>query len=443
MKTAAQEPALQRIERAHAAARARLGGGTAWQSRRSDALARLLARGLPDRRDENWRYVDFADLEQRDFSAHAPAALSRAALEPLLLDLPDAHRVVLVNGRHAPDLSTTGALAGLSIESLAAVLARDPQGLASALRVPGDHPDERFALLAEAFAGDGVVVRGEAADGAEPLVYLVHVAAGPAAATSHSRVLLTAGRNSRLKVVEHFLSADDAPVLANLACDIRVEDGAALDHVRLHERSTAAAHVETLDIAQRADSRYRQQLFILGGGLVRSGLHARLDGAGADLEASGLFMVDGARQADIFTLIEHVAPHTKCEESFRGVAVDRGRGAFNGRIVVREGAQKADSRQSSRNLILSPLAEINVRPQLEILADDVRCSHGATVGQLDPGQLFYLLSRGLDPDTARGLLTFAFCEDVVVRVGLPALRHHIQQLVVGRLPDRHIIREFL
>ncbi len=443
MSSPAQATALQRIEQAHATAQPRLGGGPAWQARRSAALAQLLARGLPDRRDENWRYLDFTDLQQRDFSAPAPATISGAALAPLLLDLPGAHRVVLVNGRCVPGLSSPGAPAGLHIESLADALARDPQATAGLMRVPGDQPDERFALLAEAFAGDGVVVRAEATEGAEPLVYLVHVSAGPAAATSHSRMLLAAGPNSRLRVVEHFLSADDAPVLANLASDIRVGDGAALEHVRLHQGSQAAAHIETLDIAQQADSRYRQQLFILGGGLVRSGLHARLEGAGADHEASGLFMVDGTRQADIFTLIEHVAPHTRSEESFRGVAVDRGRGAFNGRIVVHEGAQKADSRQSSRNLILSPLAEINVRPQLEILADDVKCSHGATVGQLDPNQLFYLLSRGLDPDTARGLLTFAFCEDVVARIALPALRGHVEQLVVGRLPDRSIIREFL
>lgn len=443
MNAAAQPTALQRIERAHAAARGQLGGGPAWQARRQAALARLLKRGLPDRRDENWRYLDFADLQQRDFSAPAPTTLALPALEPLLLDLPHAHRVVLVNGRYVSALSTSGTRAGLEVEDLAAALARDPQGTAAMMRVPGDQPDERFALLAEAFAGDGVVVRAAAEDGAEPLVYLVHVAAGPAATTSHTRVLLTAGRNSRLHVVEHFLSADDAPVLANLVCDVRVEDGAAIEHVRLHQRAAAAAHVETLDIAQHAHSRYRQQLFVLGGGLVRSGLHARLEGAGAEHEASGLFMVDGTRQADLYTLVEHVAPHTKSEETFRGVAVDRGRGAFNGRIVVREGAQKADSRQSSRNLILSPLAEINARPQLEILADDVKCSHGATIGSLDPNQLFYLLSRGLDPDTARGLLTFAFCEDVVARIGLPALRRHVERLVVGRLPDRDIIQEFL
>lgn len=443
MSTAAQPTALQRIEHAHAAACDRFAGGPAWRERRGDALARLLARGLPDRRDENWRYVDFGDLQQRDFSPPAAVALSPDALAPLLLELPGAHRVVLVNGRHAPDLCSDGTPDGLGIESLATALARDPQQAAHRLRVPGDQPDERFALLAEAFLEDGLMIHAASGSDPAPLVYLVHVTTGPAAATAHARVALTVGRGSRLRVVEHFISADESAGLTNLACDVLLEDGAALEHVRLHQRGPAAAHVETLDVTQRADSHYRQQLFVLGGGLVRSGLHARLDGTGAAHETSGLFMVDGARQADIYTLIEHVAPHTTSEEMFRGVAVDRGRGAFNGRIIVREDAQKADSRQSSRNLILSPLAEINARPQLEIHADDVKCSHGATIGSLDPGQLFYLLSRGVDPDTARGLLTFAFCEDVVARIALPGLRRHVERLVVGRLPDRNIIREFL
>jgi Fe-S cluster assembly protein SufD len=177
--------------------------------------------------------------------------------------------------------------------------------------------------------------------------------------------------------------------------------------------------------------------------VLRSNLHLRLAGAGAECALHGLFMVDGQRQADLYTLIEHVAGHTRSEELVRGVATNRGRGAFNGRILVGPGAAKADSSQSSRNLILSERAEINSRPQLEILTDDVKCSHGSTTGSLDPTQLFYLLSRGIDPETARGLLTFAFCEDVVARVSHPALRTHIEELVVGRLPDRDIIREFL
>jgi len=216
-----------------------------------------------------------------------------------------------------------------------------------------------------------------------------------------------------------------------------------VDHLRLHQQRAGVVHVETLLARQARDSVYRQALFAVGGRIVRSNLRVRLEGAAAEAQLHGLFMVDGSRQADLYTLVEHAAPYTRSGQTYRGVASDRGRGAYNGRVLVHEGAAKADSQQSSRNLILSPLAEINVRPQLEILTDDVKCSHGATTGSLDADQLFYLLSRGIDQQTARGLLTFAFCEDVVARVTEDGLRRHIEQLVVHQLPDRDIIREFV
>jgi Fe-S cluster assembly protein SufD len=246
-----------------------------------------------------------------------------------------------------------------------------------------------------------------------------------------------------VRILEQFLGGAGDGGLSNLAVEVSVGAGARVTHLRLHEQPVSAVHVETLNVSQGADSRYQQQSFILGGRVVRSGLRLGLAGRGAECEVEGLFMVDGARQADVYTVIDHRAPHTRTVETFRGVASDRGRGAFNGRIVVHEGAAKSDSQQSSRNLILTPLAEINSRPQLEILTDDVKCSHGSTIGSLDPQQFFYLLSRGIDPTVARGLLTFAFCEDVVARIPWPEARRHVEELVVGRLPDRDIIREFV
>jgi Fe-S cluster assembly protein SufD len=441
MSVAEGKPALERIERAHAAARAAWRGGAAWERRRGDALERFLGRGLPDRRDENWKYLDWPEIDRR---AHAPqpGVTGEPALPAgALAGLAPVRTVVLVNGRFAPGLSAGPPVAGLEVEGLATALARDPETLERALRVPGDDADDRFALLAEAFVDDGVVIR--LADGARPdgPLYVMHVGAG--AGTSHTRVFIEAGSNSRLQLIEHFLSADDAAGLSNLACELRLANGAAVDHLRLYLQGHEAAHIETLHASQARDSRYRQQLFMLGGRIVRSSVHVRLEGPAAECELHGLFMVDGGRQADLYTVLEHVAPHTRSQELVRGVAADRGRGAFNGRILVGPLATKADSSQSSRNLILSPLAEINTRPQLEILTDDVKCSHGATTGSLDVNQLFYLLSRGIDPDTARGLLTFAFCEDVVARVAVPGLRRQMEELVVGRLPDRDIIREFV
>jgi Fe-S cluster assembly protein SufD len=441
MSPATQGSALERIERAHATARPRLRGGGAWDRRRGDALARLLARGLPDRRDENWKYLDWAEIDRRGFSLPAPATGGDMLPEGTLADFAKGMIVVLINGRYVAGLSSVPAQAAVSVQSLASVLETDPGAAARALRVPGDGADERFALLAEAFIDDGAVIRVAAGAQVEEPLYVLHVGTGSDVA--HARMLIDAGRNSRLKLVEHFLTEPAADGLSNLACEIHLADGASLDHVRLYQQGAATVHIETLFATQSRDSHYRQQLFVLGGRVVRSNVHIRLEGPAAECEVHGLFMVDGSRQADLYTVIEHVAPNTRSNELVRGVATGRGRGAFNGRIIVGENASKTDSQQSSRNLILSPQAEINTRPQLEILTDDVKCSHGATTGSLDSNQMFYLLSRGIDPETARGLLTFAFCEDVVSRVAVCGLRRHVEQLVVGHLPDRDIIKEFV
>jgi len=435
----ATDSAVGRIKAAYESAAASLGGGPEWTRRREAALARLVAQGLPDRRDENWKYLDWQELGARDLGVSASVPRDASLPAGAVAGFATGRTVLLVDGRWAAGPSSLPD--GVEVESLSAALERDPALAARALSVPGDEADERFALLAEALTGDGIVIRlAEGADAGEPL-YVVHGSSGRFPAST--RVLVDAGRHSRLQLVEHFLGGADSAPLANLACEVRVGEGASVEHLRLHQQQPGAAQVETLQVDQQRDSRYRQQLFLLGARVCRSNLHLRLAGAGAECELHGLFMVDGQRQADLYTVIEHVAGHTRSEELVRGVATDRGRGAFNGRILVGPGAAKADSAQSSRNLILSERAEINARPQLEILTDDVKCSHGTTTGSLDPTQLFYLLSRGIDPDTARGLLTFAFCEDVVARVSHPGLRTHIEELVVGRLPDRDIIREFL
>lgn len=436
MSVTAANPLVERIARAHAGLPLR--GGPAWQARREAALARLVRAGLPDRRDENWKYLDWPEVMAREFAPVVTAAAEAPAMAGLTL--PGACRIVTVDGRYSAALSDRTLPAGVNVEDLGAALEREP-ALAGRLRVPGEEPDDRFALLAEAFTDAGALIRIAAGTEVEAPILLLHLGAGSAA--SHARLVFEAGANSRARLVEQFLGGAAEGALANLAVEITVADGAYLEHVRLHEQPATAVHVETLAVSQGRDSRYRQQSFVLGGRVVRSGLRLQLAGTGAQDEIEGLFMVDGVRQADLYTLIEHHAPHTRTVESFRGVASDRGRGAFNGRIVVHAGATKADSQQSSRNLILTPLAEINARPQLEILTDDVKCSHGTTVGSLDPQQFFYLLSRGLDPATARGLLTFAFCEDLVARLRWPEVRRHVEELVVGRLPDRDVIREFV
>ncbi|MGH8197430.1 MAG: Fe-S cluster assembly protein SufD [Steroidobacteraceae bacterium] len=431
---------IDRIAASHAGLAPVLGGGPAWARRRGRSLDALVARGLPDRRDENWKYLDHARLAEYRFDPAPRAAVDAAELARRLLPIGDARRVVIVDGRLDVPLSDFSGREGLEVLDLAKLLERDPQAALALLRAPGADADDRYALLADAFAASGVVIR--IAPGAmlrEP-VCLVHVSTAAAEATHQARVVIEIGAGAKLTLVEHFLALGTQAALGNLAAELAVGPEAEVVHVRLHEHGPAAALVETWVTRLAAGARYDQHLLALGGRLVRSNLRLSLDGRAAACKLAGLFMADGERQADLHTQVAHHGAATVTQQDFRGIAAGRGRGAFNGRIVMHPTARGANASQNSRNLLLSPLAEINARPQLEIHVDDVQCRHGATTGTLDEAQLFYLRSRGLDPAAARALLTFAFCQDVIGRLPLPELRAVAESLVVGALPDRDLIR---
>ncbi|MGQ0384607.1 MAG: Fe-S cluster assembly protein SufD [Gammaproteobacteria bacterium] len=429
---------LERIAAAHARAAPQLAGGAAWARRRSRALERLLERGLPGRRDENWKYLDHLRLATYPFEALAPAATrSVAGLPPIL---PEACRVILVDGRLEPAQGDAPE-AGVEILDLAALLARDPEAAFALLREPGDDADDRFALLADAFASGGVVIR--VAPGAAPArpLCITHLASAGVPAVHHARLVIELGAGARLLLIERFATAGVAPVLGNLAGELTLGNAASLVHVRLHDHGEATAQVETWVTRQQTGSQYDQHLVAMGGALLRSNLRIRLEGESAACRLSGLFAADSGRQVDLETRVDHLGAATRTEQECRGIAAGRGRGSFNGRIVVHGSARGADATQASRNLLLSPLAEIDARPQLEIHTDDVRCRHGATVGSLDEQQLFYLRARGLEERAARTLLTHAFCADPIGRLPLPALRNAIAARIAGTLPDRDSFEE--
>jgi len=431
---------LERIAAAHARLAPQFAGGPAWARRREAALRTLVARGLPDRRDENWKYLDHARIGEYAFDSAPAAQLDRAAFAARVLAVAGAHCVVLVDGRYDAQLSATGTPAGLEVVDLAALIERDPQAANAILRTPGDLADDRFALLADAFAAGGVLIRVAAGRELAAPVYLVHVATAGAPAVHQTRVVVDVGAGGRCTLLEHFVVIGEATVLGNLAAELALGEGAAINHLRLHEHGPEAAQVETWVVRAAARSRYEQHLLALGGRLLRSNLDLVLDGAHAACRLDGLFLADGERQVDLLTQVTHRGAATETVQEYRGIATARGRGAFNGRVTVEASARGSNASQSSRNLLLSPLAEINARPQLEINVDDVQCRHGATIGTLDDDHLFYLRSRGLDEAAARTLLTFAFCRDLIGRVPLAPVRDAAEALVAGALPDRGLIR---
>lgn len=433
---------LQAHAEAHARTAASLPGGAGWHVRRAQALERLLGLGLPTVRDEAWKYAPLRELAARpvDPTRTPGSPPTEASVAPF--SVPGSRRLVFVDGRFAPALSDEPAgIDDLSAVFLADLLRTAPDALLSRLPEASDLPEDRFALLNDAFLGDGISIR--VPDGAAAAPLHLQFSASSDAHAVHPRVLIEVGPGAYLQVVEQHSSPSTNRTVDNAVTHVELHEGATLEHYLLVDAGAQGQALHGSYVKQRKDSRLIQHRVLLGGELTRASLQSQLGGRGAAIEINSLALAPGAEYADAHSIIEHRAPATRSQERFRAAAGARGRCVFNGRIVVQAGAAGSDSLQSSRGLLLAPGAEIDSRPQLEIYTDDVKCSHGATTGRLDPDMLFYLLSRGLDPATARGLLVFAFLDDVVARMSIDSVRRHLEQRIAASLPDTPIIREFL
>lgn len=417
-----------------------LPGGAAWDAWRSEQLGRLVRLGLPTMRDEAWKYANVRLLERRIGTPAPVQPLSVDAVAPLLPEAPGS-RMVFVDGRFAPALSAGSMPDGARFAALSELLPDRPPGTFQAvLPAAGDDVDERIRLLNSVLLTDGahvVVDRGVAV--AEP----VNVVFVRTAGAAYARVVVDVGANASLTLVEHHVTLGDAETFAAPAIDLRLADGASVDHYRIQLQGPKSVTADDVAVLVGRDARYVHHTHAFGGQYARTDLRVKLDAPGAEAALHGLFFADGSRHVDLRVLVDHAAPHTTSRQVYRGVGAGRGRGAYDGKVLIRHGAFKASSEQSSRNLLLSPQAEIDSRPQLEIYTDDVKAGHGATTGALDENMLFYLLSRGLDRATARGVLTFAFAEDVVAQVRIPELRRFLEKRVLQGLPDADLIREFV
>lgn len=414
----------------------RLPGSAETAALRAAALKAFSATGFPTRRNEQWRYTDLAPLSSADldFAPQPPAEelISRVAamLDEASFD-PAAPRLVFIDGGYCETLSRTGAAAGLSIASLASCGAADVPARAHAAL--DGHP---LATLNAALVSDGAVIA--VADGAEApaaLIELIFVAGGQSDLAAHPRVMIDVGRDAELTLVQHVLDLEAASGWFNVVTEIVQAPGSTLTLYRLQDHGKLRFHTALLRAELAEDAKLACGWFDLGGQLVRNDFDIRLEGPGAEADLYGIFLASSGQHTDNHIRMDHIAPRTKSGEAFRGIIGDRGHGVFNGKVVVHRDAQHIDARQSSDNLLLADNAEIDTKPELEIYADDVKCSHGATIGEIDEEQLFYLRARGLDEDEARDLLTFAFANAVLERVELPELRERIADRVAVHLAD--------
>jgi Fe-S cluster assembly protein SufD len=400
-----------------------------WRTRTADSLSplreqammRFLKLGLPTQHDETWRYTNLRSLSAHSFS-DAPRK-ARGEIEPhaslTLLDGNErAATLLMVNG-HPLLHATDTAINGIEVNTIREFSRLEPTLMQRYLEPLSDADQERLTLLNTALFVDGLYLK-ITTQVATPLVIL-HVST---------------------TIIEHHVAQGEHTPLNASNTLIALRQDSQLEHYRVYATGPGATHLDSLNIRQEQGSRCKQFTIVLGGGLVRAGLDGQLDQPGARLDSYSLLVGHADRHVDCVNTVTHGARDTHSSQTARAIASDSSRVIFNSKVIVNPGAVHAESRQSSRGLLLSPSAEIDTRPQLEIHADEVKCAHGATVGRLDPDMLFYMLSRGLDRDTAQSLLVYAFLADVLTDMSVASARAAIENALISQLPDSQVLRNF-
>jgi Fe-S cluster assembly protein SufD len=409
-----------------------------WLARiRSAALDAFAQNGMPTRRDEEWKYTSVAAFEKHGFLAmpntrHA-ASEAAALLARFALDKNAGHLLVFHNGRYAPALSPPGRLPqGATLMSLAQALAAAPDALEPWLASEESPP--AFDALNSAFMADGAYLHLTPGTVLEAPVHLLFISTGSGGA-SYLRNVIVAEAGAQASVVEHYAGADGALYFTNAVTRIFAAQNASIEHHKLQQEAADAFYVAGIHAVQQRDSRLASHSFTLGAALSRNDITTVFDASGCEATLNGLYLVGGQQHVDNHTLIDHRQPKGTSRENYRGVMDGQSHAVFNGKVIVHPGAQKTNAHQANHNLLLSKDAEIDTKPQLEIYADDVKCNHGATIGQLDETQLFYLRSRGVGEALARKLLVHAFAHDVIEPIRVAALRSRLEKILPARLPQ--------
>ncbi len=420
---------------------------------RRAAIARFAELGFPTTRDEAWRTTSVAPITKVAFkpaTGYDPQGLTAGRLAPFLFEGLACSRLVFVNGYYSPELSSLRALPeGAQAGSLAATLASDPEAVAPHLARHARYQDHAFAALNTAFIQDGAFVRIPKGAALEDPIHLLFVstARGDAIA-SHPRSLIVAEAGSRATVIESYVGPDQGVSFTNGVTEVVAGENAVVGHYKVQREAREAFHVATFHAHQGRGSKLSTQSISLGGGLVRNDVAVTLDGEDAEAALNGFYLADGRQHVDNHTWIEHVQPYCTSRELYKGILDGESKGVFRGRIFVHPMAHRAgrgqllvDAIQSNPNLLLSDRAEVSTRPQLEIYADDVRCTHGATVGQLDENAIFYLRSRGIGLEEARQVLIKAFADEVLNLIQVEPVRAQLERLVSQKLEAGRRARE--
>lgn len=402
---------------------------------RRQALQQFDRLGFPTVKHEEWKYSNVSGLTKEVFDFNADGTLEADALEELQIPNLEGNILYFVNGKYHPELSRlVSPSSQVQVLSFAEALKADPELINSYFARYADYQDNAFTALNTAFANDGVVVRVPDNTTVETPIILRYINdARQKNVASQPRNLIVAGRNAEVIVAESYRTLGEWSSFVNTVTEIVVAQDARVQHYKVQNDSDKSYHIGTTQVNQLDNSHFYSVTVTLNGSFVRNNLNIVLDGQHCEAFMYGLYLPDGRQHIDNHTLVDHAKPNSYSNELYKGILEDRSTGVFNGKIFVRPDAQKTNAYQSCKNVVLSPDASMNTKPQLEIFADDVKCSHGTTTGKLNEEALFYLRSRGIPKAEAQSLLMYAFAEDVLSQIKIGPIKDYLEHIVVEKL----------
>jgi Fe-S cluster assembly protein SufD len=413
---------------------------------RKAAISRFAEIGFPTPRDEDWRYTNIAPIAKRPFKPILEP--SRESVTAIIVNQftftgLDAHRLVFINGQHSPELSSAESPGeGVKITNLAGALDTDAGLIQKHLAKYASTENDAFGALNTAFFQDGAFIHVPVGRKVDRPVHLLFITAtADIGGTAHPRNLIVAERNSQVTVLESYVSTLNAPYFTNAVSEFVLGEGAIVEHCKFQDESLEAFHIAGLHARLGRGCTLTAHSFATGARLSRNNIRVKLDGEGVNCILNGLYLTKGDQLADHHMIVEHAQPHCNSHEYFNGILDGRSRGVFHGRILVRQEAQKTDAKQTNKNLLLSDDATANTKPQLEIYADDVKCTHGATIGQLNEDAIFYLRARGIGLETARQMLIHAFAGEIIDRIRYEPARQELDELIWEKLEQHPVLAE--
>ncbi len=432
MQQIAKEKEMNQYLATFAEIESKRGDAPAWLKHlRANAIAQFEQLGFPTTRNEEWKYTNVAPLLKQDFAASQ--TIPNIDVEAFTYPESRNSQLIFVNGIYAPKLSNVSAIpAGVTITNLREA---NQKLVSDYFATQASYNNEAFTALNTAFASDGAFVLIPRGKIVEAPIHLLFVSTNQT--VSHPRVLVVAEEGAIATIIESYIAPnDDAVYFTNAVTEVITKADANITHYRLQAESTKAFHIATTAVQQESKSVYSSYAISIGGEIARHDLNVKLHGEHIESTIDGLYVGTGKQHIDNHTTMDHAHPHCNSFQLYKGILDEKARAVFNGKVFVREGAMLTDAKQLNKNLLLSKDAHVDTKPQLEIFADDVKCSHGATVGQLEEDELFYLRSRGLKTETARALLTFGFAEDVISKIKIASVRKQLDEIVLSRLNQK-------